>query len=103
LQAGGAEWPHLHGHTEGMAGDVWREGGGKARAPLAAMAGKTAAAMAVMQRDQSCQETSTRDTADKRSLELYAPIVLILLEDGCGEWCVSVVFLPGQVINNRYL
>ncbi len=50
-----------------------------------------------------CQETSTRDTANKRSLELCAPIVLVLLEDGCGEWCVSVVFLPGQVIGNWYM
>jgi hypothetical protein len=50
-----------------------------------------------------CQETSTRDTANKHSLELCAPIVLVLPEDGCGEWCVSVVFLPGQVFGNWYL
>ncbi len=50
-----------------------------------------------------CQETSTRDTANKRSLELCATIVLVLLEDGCCKWCVSVVFLPGQVIGNWYL
>ncbi len=45
------------------------------------------------------RETSTRDTANKRFLELCAPIVLVLLEDGCGEWC----FLPGQVVGNWYL
>jgi hypothetical protein len=47
---------------------------------------------------KDCQETSTRDTANKRSLELCAPIVLVLLEDGCGKWC----FLPGQVVSNWY-
>jgi hypothetical protein len=54
-------------------------------------------------RDCHCQETSTRDTANKLSLEICAPIVVVLLEGGCGKWCVSVVFLPGQVIGNWYL
>jgi hypothetical protein len=48
---------------------------------------------------ENCQETSTRDTANKRSRELCAPIVLVLLEDGCGKLC----FLPGQVVSNCYL
>ncbi len=42
-----------------------------------------------------CQETSTRDTANKRSLELCASIVLLFL-DGCSKWYVSVVFLTCQ-------
>ncbi len=41
-----------------------------------------------------CQETSTRDTAYKGSLELCASIVLLFL-DGCSKWYVSVVFLAG--------
>jgi hypothetical protein len=48
---------------------------------------------------QNCQETSTRDTANKRSLQLCASIVLLFL-DGCSEWYVSVVFLTGQVLGN---
>jgi hypothetical protein len=44
-----------------------------------------------------CQETLTRDTANKCSLELCASIVLLFL-DGCSEWYVSVVFLTGQVL-----
>jgi hypothetical protein len=44
-----------------------------------------------------CQETSRRDTANKRSPELYASIVLLFL-DGCSEWYVPVVFLTGQVL-----
>ncbi len=48
---------------------------------------------------QQCQETSSRDTANKYSLELCASIVLLPL-DGCSEWCVSVVFLTGQVLGN---
>ncbi len=49
--------------------------------------------------DGCCQETSTRDTANKCSLELCASIVLLFL-DGCSEWYVSVVFLTGQVLGN---
>ncbi len=46
---------------------------------------------------QFCQQTSsTRDTINKRSLELCASIVDVFL-DGCGEWYVSIVFLAGQV------
>ena len=47
----------------------------------------------------SCQETSTRDTANTRSLELCASIVFLFL-DGCSEWYVSVEFLTGQVFGN---
>ncbi len=47
-----------------------------------------------------CQEeTSTRDSANKHSLELCALIVLLFL-DGCSKWYVSVVFLTGQVLGN---
>ncbi len=49
-----------------------------------------------------CRETSTRDTANKRSLELCASIVHVFL-DGCSEWYFSVVFLTGQVLGNWYL
>ena len=44
-----------------------------------------------------CQETSTRDTANKRFLELCASIVHVFL-NGCSKWYVSVVFLAGQVL-----
>jgi hypothetical protein len=40
-----------------------------------------------------------RDTANKRSPELCASIVLLFVDD-CSEWYVSVVFLTGQVIGN---
>jgi hypothetical protein len=49
-----------------------------------------------------CQETSTRDTANKRSLELCASIVHVFL-DSCSKWYFSVVFLTGQVFGNWYL
>jgi hypothetical protein len=39
-----------------------------------------------------------RDTAEQRSLELSASIVLLFL-DGCSKWYVSVVFLTGQVLS----
>jgi hypothetical protein len=48
---------------------------------------------------ENCQETSTRDTANKFPLELCASIVLIFL-DGCSKWYVSVVFFTGQVLGN---
>jgi hypothetical protein len=41
-----------------------------------------------------CQDNSTRDTANKRSLELCASIVYLFL-DGCSKWYVSIVFLTG--------
>jgi hypothetical protein len=46
-----------------------------------------------------CQETPTRDTANKRSLELCALIVFLILAD-CSEWYVSVVVLTDQVLGN---
>jgi hypothetical protein len=49
-----------------------------------------------------CQETSTRDAANKHSLELCASIVHVFL-DGCSEWYVTVVFLAGQVLVNGML
>ncbi len=48
-----------------------------------------------------CQETSERDTANKRSLELCASIVLIF-ECGCCVCCVCDVFLTGLVLGNWY-
>ncbi len=47
----------------------------------------------------ACQETSTRDTANKRSLELCASIMLLFLY-GCSQWYVFVVFLISQVLGN---
>jgi hypothetical protein len=51
------------------------------------------------QTSDACQETSTRDAANKHSLESCASIVLLFL-DGCSEWYVSVEFLTGQVLGN---
>jgi hypothetical protein len=48
-----------------------------------------------------CQDTLTRHTANKSSLELCASIVHVFL-DCCCEWYVSVVFLAGQVLGNWY-
>ncbi len=51
---------------------------------------------------ENCQEISTRDTANKRSLELCVSIAHVFL-DGCSEWYFSVVFLTGQVLGKWYL
>ena len=50
---------------------------------------------------ENCQETSERDTANKRSLELCASIVLVF-SGGCCVWCVCDVFLTGLVLSNWY-
>jgi hypothetical protein len=48
---------------------------------------------------ENCQETSTRDTANKCSLELCASIVHVFVY-GCSKWYVSVVFFAGQVLGS---